>query len=1174
MMNDWGMIDAYFRENPYHISKHHLDTFDSFISRDVELVISKMNPITLFKYDEKNKLKHKIEVYVGGQKNDRIFLEKPGITRAGDTRPMFPNDARINDMTYAASLKADVDVLNYYYEKPEPPTRLKDVSIGRIPIMLHSSSCILHDKPPELLREMGECIYDQGGYFIVDGKEKVIVSQERNITNQIFATVSSDEKYSYTAFIRSVTESESVFPMKTVFWVDKKTNNIVVEIPHLKYKVPLFMLFRALGVEDDKSILQHIVQSQDLETQENALLINFLYPSITDGKIVYTKEEALTFLKEFTEYKTPENVEYILWKNLFPNISGEDDKGNIVHAQKALFLGHVVHKLIRVCLEIDPPTDRDNYMYKRLAVSGFLFTEIFKDFYNRFRLHVLNKMSNMYDYGNWKQKGVLERTVTDQNRHEVFIHKIIDDGFTTSLKGQWGLKKLQTGIVQDLERFNFTSYVSHMKTATSPMDPSIPRLAPHQLNTSQHGSMCPIQSPDGEKIGLVKTMTMSCHVTPFRSSKQVLDVIMPLFGKNIQMLKQIGHINDWWIKIMINNTWIGCLTDDKLAPEFMEVLHLFKRNDIIDRYVSLAWNIPAKEIYILTEHGRTSRPVFTVDPGNVLRIKNRSHHVGQFYKAVLGDNKKSWQELTALPREKMIKELHKTAGSVEFIDVQQTNFSMIAMYPRDLDTRSKVFSHCEIHPCLMFSPYTSMIPFANHNHSPRNVFSAGQAKWSIGRYATSYPFRIDTLSYNLHYPQCRLVQTRFSKHMHDNEMPIGENLMVAIGCFTGYNQEDSVILNKSAVERGMFNITRFKSYKSEEEENENVKVLFGNPWVTMSTIGEDMEIKGYGNYETLDENGFPKENVYLQDKDAIIGKIKMVENQMESTVNKMGEKEIKVKYSSKTEFMDKTMDGYVDKVYVRQNYSTGLRNAKIRLRKMKVPELGDKVASTHGQKGVCGLIVPQESMPFNKDGLTPDIIINPHAFPTRMTIGHLLEAIVAKSAVYEGSIADATPFEDISFQKFQDTLEKNSVEKNGLEIMYDGSTGQQMQAEIFLTPTYYYRLKHMVSDKINYRDKGKVDGLTQQPTQGRSNNGGLRVGEMEVNALSAHGLSGFVKESLMDRSDGKKFYVDEQTKSIVGINPDQKIYNDVRSWSSVEMPNAFKLMLQEIQMMGINVKIE
>lgn len=1197
-MNDYGLVEAFFKENPYFITKHHLESYDSFINESIPRVIRSMNPIEMYRFDVQKKLKHNVKVFIGGESQESIYYELPSITRDNDTRPMFPNDARLNDLTYSINIKADVDIVHYYYNKrEEETTHLKGVNIGKIPLMLHSNKCILRDKPAQLLHEFGECMYDQGGYFIIDGKEKVIVSQERNITNQILIRNAKDEAYSYEALFRATTEWD-VFPKTTIFKVfnhSKRKNAIVVTIPHLKIDIPLFIVFRALGIEDDKSILQYILQERNLETDENRLYIEFLYSSLTDGNFIYTKQEALEYLRHYvnttkqlrvdiTPHQTQKNVEYILFRNLFPNIPGEDEFGNVNHYQKALFLGHVVKKLIRVCLEIDNATDRDNYMYKRVAISGFLLADIFKDFYNQFRLYVLNKLHSMYDYGNWKQRGPLGKTITENNRQDVFIGKIVDDGFVTSMKGRWGLEKATNGIVQDLNRFSFMSYVSHMMTVSSPMDPSIQITDPHRLNTSQHGIMCPIQSPDGINIGLVKNMALTCHITPNYPGDFIINnVIIPIYGHKIRFLKDILHgrmLNPFWIKIMLNNTWIACLTDESLAVEIVELLRLLKRNNLIGIFVSISWNIVQREIYILTEQGRTSRPLFVIDNFKHLRISKKPHHQSNFYRSVHGDNDESWITMLSKYKQQQNKnelfdKLRTTAGSIEYLDIQEVNYSMIAMYESYLDQvfpYQRKFTHCEIHPGLMLSPYTSIIPFANHNAAPRNVFSGSQGKWAISFYATNFPSRIDTVSYVLHYGQARLVQTRFSKYMNMNDLPNGENLMVAIASFSGYNQDDAVIFNKSSIERGMLNATMYKAYTAEEEEESgDVKVLFGNPYNYLST-NHNIKINKFGNYENIDEEGFPKENTYLKEDHAIIGKVKIIEKENPDKLNILGERESDFTYKSETEFLDKTTEGYVDKVYIRQNYSTGMRNAKVRLRKMKIPEIGDKVASSHGQKGVCGIVLPAESMPFNKDGVVPDIIINPHAFPSRMTIGHILEAFLAKAAVQEGIIADATPFENVSIKDYGDILEKHGYERYGNEIMYDGNTGEQMNTDIFFCPTYYYRSKHLVSHKINYRTTGKVTPLTMQPTKGRSNEGGLRIGEMETNSINAHGIMSFLKEAFINKSDGRSFYLDEKSGSIVAMQPEKQTYNGLHTWKKIEIPYAFKLLIHELQAMGLNTK--
>jgi DNA-directed RNA polymerase II subunit RPB2 len=404
-------------------------------------------------------------------------------------------------------------------------------------------------------------------------------------------------------------------------------------------------------------------------------------------------------------------------------------------------------------------------------------------------------------------------------------------------------------------------------------------------------------------------------------------------------------------------------------------------------------------------------------------------------------------------------------------------------------------------------------------------------------------------------------------------MPNGENLIVAVCSYTGYNQEDSIIFNKDAIDRGMFNITYYKSFISTEQDDDpssSDRTLFANP-LEMQKAGKNISIKQQANFDKLDVNGFPKLNEYISDKDAIVGKCKV---QRQTKKNEEGggifaDQEYNETYVSACDIADKTVNGHVDKVYVYEKPGDGQRVVKIKLRKFRIPEFGDKAASAHGQKGVCGMILPSESMPFTKEGLVPDIIINPHAFPTRMTVGHLLECLITKACVIEGTSVDVTPFEENETKPFNDVLENAGFQAHGDEILYNGITGEQIHTDIFFGPTYYHRLKHMVADKINYRTQGKKVGLTMQPTKGRSNEGGLRIGEMEANALVSHGVAAFTKESFMERSDKHSFIVDNETGAISSIDEHKQVFNGVKSYSKVELPFSFKLMTQELNAMSL-----
>lgn len=1283
----WNVIANYFKTNDHFITKHHLDSYNDFAQKMIPRVITTLNPIIKYSFDEvkKEKEKHRIEVYVGGIDGTKIYFDHPTITHMDKTQAMFPNDARLNDMTYAMNLICDVDIVYYNGGEKGKTVTFPKIVIGKIPIMLHSNMCILSGKKSNVLKELGECPYDQGGYFIVDGKEKVIVSQERNITNQIFITRSKKHEYFYEAFIRCKSEEESVFPKRINFFVHsdrvaggKRKNTISVELPHIKKPLPLFLLFRSLGVESDKEILQSII-GYDMDTDEAKLMMDFLHNSIIDGNYCYNKAQALDILKEYTEYGTARNVEYVLQNNLFPNIDfnfrrfdreyvpdSKDTFPYIMNSSKVMFLGHIVNKLVRVCIGMDAPTDIDNYMYKRVAISGFLVGDIFVDYYNQFRNNLRDSIDRAYEYGRFESLSTISNVVTETNKTTIFDSSIITSGMLTSLKGSWGITNLKSGIVQDLNRISYMSFISHLRLVSSPLDPSIKIRTPHQLNTSQYGIMCPVESPDGQSVGLIKNFSIMCHITFNTKSEPIIRGLYKYFP--ILFLENIlkgSSLASNMVKIMVNNTWIGVIADE-FASKLVHFIRLLRRNALINIFTSVSWKIFERTINILTEDRRCTRPLLVVDQihdhmkkgkdtrsqtvrlftesskpilkslengslhnwyllakGQTLEDEEFDMYSNKFIdprealskkkarvggvESVGGKEKEKEKEkeyvkadLSVAEMTALIQKLEENAAPIEFLDVEETNTSLIAMFPIDLersmeDGNISRYTHCEIHPSLMFSVYTSTIPLANHNHAPRNMFSGAQGKQAIGLYATNFNNRIDTMSYVLHYPQQRLVQTRYSNLLKTSELPNGENLIVAICPFQGYNQEDSIIFNKDSVDRGMFNITAYKSYRSNEDMNSKTgdQILFRNP-NELRKQGKKIEITKYADYTKIDANGFPKINSYIKEGDVIIGKVKMQDgsqivkqgppssslHEKKTWTNSKVEQLLKnhdddaIEYVSVVEVADKTIKGHIDKVYIKQNYVSGLRDVKVRMRKFKTPELGDKAASTHGQKGVCGLLIASADMPFTKDGIVPDIIINPHAIPSRMTVGHLLECVLAKVAVSDGIFVDATPFDHTNMEYFYERLEEHGLERFGNEIMYDGMSGRQMDTHIFIGPTHYHRLKHMVSDKISYRSTGKRTGLTLQPTKGRSNEGGLKIGEMETNAVVSHGMAGFIKESFMERSDKASFWVSHETGDILAINSKEGKYFGEKEFSEVFMPFSFKLLSQELKGMCINPRFK
>ena len=1132
------VLDIYFDQNKYFITKHHIDSYNAFVSSSINKVINSMNPFTIPKYDVNNNLLHEINVYI------------ENITFSPCT--LLPNECRINNKSYLSEAKADIRVnIKNYENKKNYDKILKNVFLFNLPIMLHSQICKLATMTANELRDSGECIFDQGGYFIIDGKEKVIIAQERNLNNKLFVEKIKDEKeHKYQAFIKCTSEENSVFPKTLWLYVTTK-NCIHVKVTHITANIPLFVLFRALGVESDKQIIEYL----DIEDS----MLDYIRPSILEASKlgIYSQNSALEYIKDFSEYNTVHNVLYIFFEDFLPNISG-------TFLDKAKILGQLVKELLYVSVGHIVASDRDSFISKRIGTSGYLLGDIFKDFYNVFRVETMKKIDNKYEYGTNIEGDGIQNIINEVNKKEIFNSSDqFINGLIRSLKGSWGISGSASdqGIVQDLSRISYMSFISHLRRVNSPMDTSIKIRKPHQLDTCQYGIMCPCESPDGASIGLLKNMAILCHISAGVNNTVIFEAL------------KAGNYtihNKGQSKLCINYNWVGMIDDPQ---NLVKYIRLLRRNGFINVYISVSWDVLKNTINILTESGRCCRPLF-IKGKNIVGNTWKELLIGKNTKYIGNEYHETFINPFEIYKTNTLQTLENNGGCIEYIDIEETNTLLIATETRFTDQST---THIEIHPSTIFSVYSSTIPLSNHNPGTRNTFSGAQGKQAIGVYATNFNSRIDTMSYLLHYPQKSIVSTQYANYLKTQCLPNGENLIVAIMTYSGYNQEDSIIVNQSAIQRGMFNLTYFKSYISEETIEKNSKgksrvhITFENPNALKLT--KDVKLTKFADYSKIDENGMPILESYIQEDDCIIGKcLKDIKVTIEGNPDQdlFISKTESVTYSSKCEIADKTTSGFVDKVLMFEN-EKGEKNAKIRLRKVRIPELGDKMASRHGQKGVIGAILPSEEMPFTKDGLVPDIIINPHAFPSRMTIGHLIECILAKAGAVSGFYADGTAFEVQDWQNMSKTMEERGFSNTGDDIMYNGITGEQIACEIFIGPTYYYRLKHMVSDKINYRYAGKKVGMTQQPTKGRSNAGGLRIGEMETNVLLSYGFSAFTKESLMERSDKKMFSISKSSGLLIPVNEKKRIM--LEPYHNVVIPFSSKQLILELETMSIGTSL-
>ena len=1178
----WHIIETYFRDNPNYKSQHQVDSFNEFIhskTNGIEYIVKRENPQIIYKDAidaDKGKYRYQINIFYGESLNDdgtindkiidNLFISSPTVYIDDKTTYMYPNIARLKGYTYASSIYCNIGVIFRDNETNEITIKnFEKVNIGLMPIMVKSKLCILNGLDGVRLSELGECPYDPGGYFIIKGKEKVVLSQEKKINDILYINSQNDEITPMQAVLKSVSregfqssrtnaisfnrvivnyepsnEESSIVSKKHVY-------RITVRILGIDTVLPLFVLFRALGYQSDKDILELIMYHSDSPELKKRLL-DELVPSMKDTQPIYTQKGAIKYIAMMTKGKEIINVIDILANNFIPNYITNEEKG--------IYLGYAVRKLLMTKLGILKETDRDSYSAKRIDLAGSLLLELYRELWSIFQRNVSLKIDNDFkfhfkDYGN-----DIKNLINDDNIKKVFNPKSMDiivksfgSVFGTGLSGR-------QGIIQDLNRNAMLGTLSHLRRISNPLPPGSNSIGPRKLHNSQWGFICPSESPDGGNVGIINHLAITTQVSFNVSEIGLMDALL---DQGLIMLQDsVGSDLNQTCKIFLNGKWIGIHKD----PEYLyKIMRLLKLNSLIHLYTSIYWDIKVNEIYVFCDSGRLLRPVLVLKKmgskvscplieGDFSKMSSWNHLIRgeHMYKndpeMSIYDERYHRDEFMIIKDkyEDYLSYLEDNASQIEYIDPLETEGFLIGKSIYSLD---KEYTHCEIHSSLMLSAVVVNIPFPEHSQYPRNVFSCQQTKQAVGLYSSAYNTRFDTFAHVLNYPQKPIVTTRFKKYTDVDKLPYGVNAIVAIASYGGYNQEDGLILNKTSIERGMFNSLYFRSYEDSEESDGSRRIYFDNPQ-NVSNVKKGKTI----NYDKLDKNGIVKEGSYVTATDAIIGKVGEETNIDGKRVNTVSGKTIKFSTS-----------GFVDKVVVTKN-KDNLRSARVRIRKNKIPTVGDKYASRPGQKGMCGLVLEQEEMPFTKDGIVPDIIINPHAIPSRMTINQLLECVLGKSACLGGFLGDATAFQNNDIHDYAELMKKYNYNEWGNETMYSGITGEQLTTSIFIGPTYYQRLKIMVADKIHSRGTGPLQSLIRQPAAGRSNNGGLRIGEMERDSILAHGIADFLQESTMERSDKYSVNIDQRTGLIASGEESDDIVN-------VNMPYAMKMLLQELQTMSI-----
>ena len=1164
----WEIFDKYLKSDSYITTRHHLNSYDEFLTSKIVATIKRNNPIAIVKEFNKSieKYTYEIEVYIGGLVGEDIYIDRPVIydSETKSYKQLYPNEARLKNMTYACNLYADI-VIKYTHNNGKITkhyeTRFEGdqkVCIGKIPIMLHSKYCILRDMPHQVLEEMGEDPDDRGGYFIIDGKEKSIISQERRAVNiMILEELKNDEVFSHSNTVKSVLEYSFVQPQNFIIKIRRDNQKIYAQVPYLREDIPIFILFRALGVVSDKEIIEYIFY-----TSINNKLINLLIPTIEDSGPVYSQKDALQFLASY-KMKEQHNIAYLYYifdKYLLPHVNFKDDENNDyfdTNKIKCFHIGMMINKLLKLYTNQIEPTDKDSFSNKRIETSGSLLAELFSDSYDNYKNNTVEKMiSSEYEFkikNNQTNITCIDQLITNENKGKIFNQNIIENIFLRSMKGNWGSgnnSKKRIGIVQDLQRRSFFDKISNIRRLHLPLPAGSKVVPPRKLHSSQWGMCCPNETPDGGNIGVIKSLAITAYITAGERSNSLFEVLMKCSVYNIDSLNPSDIFNQ--TKVIINGRWIGVhFEPDKLCQQLL----LLRRNNLINRFTSISWNIKDMEININTDDGRLVRPLIIIDNRDNLSQTINWNNI----------KSKSWEQLIINQKDASLDDFlsGKTQLSnsiIEYVDNTEIDHNILIAthlnYINPQNCKVKKYTHSEIHPSVILGVLGFSIPFSPHNASPRNLFSIGHSKQAIGIYTSNYQNRMDQTGSILHYPQKSICHSRLMNYLGPLSNCNGQNSIVAIASYTGYNQEDSIIMNKSSLERGLFTHTTYKTFvdeivTSKDHNNE----IFTNP-----TLYETIVKKGL-NYSKLNKFGIVNEGEIITGDDVIIGKVMISKDDKGNDV-----------FYDKSILPDKYGHFIVDKTFIIKDNDHIIY--KVTLRSIKIPEIGDKFASRHGQKGVIGLLLPSYDMPYTKEGLVPDLIINPHAIPSRMTIGHLIETIFSRNGVLDAKFIDSTPFTTESYPL--DQMEKlfsfevtNYLDKHADEILYNGFNGKQLKCKIFMGPVYYMRLKQLVKDKIHSRGKGQVSLTTKQPTEGRARDGGLRIGEMERDCLLAHGVSAFMNESFTTRSDNYQICINRCNGLIQPYNYTNKDNSSEKGYSILKVPYCFKLLLQELQTMNI-----
>ena len=1149
-----------------------------------------------------------------------IHLGRPTIKEAnGAEHPATPMECRLRKLTYFSPVYLDFKII----DEDEPTPLIEErVHIGNMPIMVRSAQCNLHanhfshlcgdadrklsphtstedaDRLKELLRRAGEDPLDPGGYFIINGTERVLISMEDLAPNRV--TVEKNKKYAHETEVAKIFSQKD--GVRKPLNVEKRRDGmLMVKIPSAgTTPIPVVLLMRALGMENDKEIFAAIAGPVEA--------MKYTVANINDVKDneeygVESTEEALQWLeKKFAagqqkEYREA-RIQNLLDKELLPHLGSSEDN----REKKAIFLGRIVRQVLEMAITNRDPNDKDHYANKRVRLAGDLIEDLYRVSMQQLARDLKYQLERHH---NRKR----ELRINACLRPDVLTQKIMHALATGNWVGG------RSGVSQLLDRTTYLAALSHMRRVTSPLVRSQPHFEARDLHPTHWGRLCPNETPEGQNCGLVK------------NAAQMIDVSEEVAEADVkELLREAGVDSSpaGWAegsRIHVNGDIFGLHKNPtKLVNQFKRR----RRQGRIRSEVSIRHDSENRDVFINTDRGRILRPLLVLDDGDLKLSKESLENIrsGEWtFNDLVSNGVVEWvdaeeeEDLLVAPRpfdlpmsspennrpinpanvewlnlgEEQIShadlrvEVHMPNGESVFEE-----FSVpLNYYQEDIETLRRkqkrknlilVYTHVEIDPQLILGVCASLVPYPEHNSTPRVTGGTAMVKQSLGLPSANFRLRPDTRMHVMHYPQQSIVGTRAMKTTNFAQRPGGQNFVVAILSHHGYNMQDAVVINRAAVERSLARSSFIRTYNAENKrfpggQEERIEI-------PGTGLDEIKGLKSWGSYTHLERDGLPTPETFLSsvggESSVLVGKTSPPRFLEEAhghflQAQERRESAMMVRHGE---------SGWVDNVYVTESLDSTLL-CRITVRSEKIPEIGDKFASRHGQKGIIGRLVDEQDMPFTVDGVVPDLIINPHAIPSRMTVAHVLEMVGGKVGAMEGRHIDGTAFSGEKEDSLRAGLLRNGFAHTGRESMMSGETGEAYEAEIFAGVIYYQRLHHLVSSKLHARSRGRVQILTRQPTEGRARQGGLRFGEMERDCLIAHGASMVIKDRLLDESDGWPLQVCNNSgcghiayydwKRRTPVCP---ICGDRADVHTVQTSYAFKLLLDEMKSLGVAMRLE